>query len=291
MGWIGFLTGSFLGAASRLPLGGFIGGIIGAVVEEKIKNGIGSVQFGKWRSQSGSPHARYSRGSEDRRRREIVFLTAASAMFAKMAKADGRVTSDEIAYVEEAFMRMGLVGEKREFCISVFRKAKDDGLTIYAYAAEFASCEPTTAVRELMYSMLWDLACSDGNVSPAELSILRNITMHLGVRSTLFEYETQRRFGSRRSREGRGRSSGRSSYYGGDASSDDISLREAYELLGCTPASSDSELKKAYREMAKQNHPDVLRARGVPERLVKKANEKMARVNAAWSQIKRARGL
>jgi outer membrane protein assembly factor BamD len=49
--------------------------------------------------------------------------------------------------------------------------------------------------------------------------------------------------------------------------------------------------EQAYREMAKQNHPDALRARGVPEELVKKANERMARVNAAWAEVKRARGL
>ena len=70
-----------------------------------------------------------------------------------------------------------------------------------------------------------------------------------------------------------------------------MSLREAYSMLGCSESSTDAELKQAYREMAKQNHPDVLRARGVPEELVKKANERMARVNAAWAEVRRARGL
>ena len=293
MGWLGGCIGIFLGSLTRLPFGGIIGGIIGAVIEEKLKYSTGdsyseeTLERMRRAREARTAHTRTAQAREARRRREIVFLTAASAMFAKMAKADGRVTADEIACVEEAFMRLGFTGEKRDFCISVFRKAKDDGLTIYAYAAEFASCEPQAAVREMLYSMLWDLACADGDVSAAELSILRNITMHLGVRSTLFEYESDRRLGSRRSREGsRRRSSGRSSQdYGAP------SLRDAYATLGCTSSATDAELKQAYREMAKQNHPDVLRARGVPEELVKKANERMARVNAAWAEIKRARGL
>lgn len=293
MGLIGCGIGAFLGSLTRFPFGGIIGAIIGAVIEEKLKYSTGrrdgdeAYERMRRTREARNARTRTAQTSEERRRREIVFLTAASAMFAKMAKADGRVTADEIACVEEAFMRLGFTGEKRDFCISVFRKAKDDGLTIYAYAAEFASCEPQAAVRETLYSMLWDLACADGDVSAAELSILRNITMHLGVRSMLFEYESERRLGSRRSREGsRRRSSGRSGQESGAPS-----LREAYAMLGCSSTSTDAELKQAYREMAKQNHPDVLRARGVPEELVKKANERMARVNAAWAEIKRARGL
>ena len=293
MGWMGFLVGGFLGCFSRIPFGGILGSIIGAVIEEKIKNGATSWTSDRSEERirrtgaSGSSRSRTANARDARMRKEVVFLTAVSAMFAKMAKADGRVTADEIAFVEKAFMRLGFAGDKRDFCISVFRKAKDDRITIYAYAAEFASCEPQAAVRELMYTMLWDLACADGAVSAAELSLLKNITIHLGVRSSLFEFESERRLGSRRSREGSRRSSGGSSGSG----SGPMSLREAYAILGCSQASTDTEVKQAYRELAKQNHPDVLRARGVPEELVKKANEKMARVNAAWAEVKRARML
>ena len=279
MGWLGMIVGAIIGNASRIPLGGLLGGIIGAVVEEKIRNGVSGAETVRPR------RTRMSQTGEDRERREIVFLTAAAAMFAKMAKADGRITSDEIAYVEQAFMRLGFTGERRDFCISVFRRAKDDGITIYAYAAEFAACEPHAAVREMMYSMLWDLACADGQVSSAELAVLRHITMHLGVRSALFEFEAERRIGGRRSREGSRRS------YGGGQSGDGMSERDAYAILGCSASATNAELKRAYRELAKQNHPDALRARGVPEELVKKANEKMARVNAAWSEIRRIRSI
>ncbi len=291
MGWLGFIIGGFLGVATRIPLGGILGSIAGAVIEEKIKHSAGvrhtenTMERLRREREARAARARMAQTGEARRRREVVFLTAAAAMFAKMAKADGRVTADEIACVERAFRRLGFIGEKRDFCIGVFRKAKDDRLTIYAYAAEFASCEPQVAVRELMYTLLWDLACADGVVSAAELSLLKNITIHLGVRSVLYDFEAGRRLGSRRSGEGARRSSGRSSDSGR------MSLREAYAILGCSQASTDSEVKQAYREMAKQNHPDVLRARGVPDELVKKANEKMARVNAAWTEIKRARML
>ena len=61
--------------------------------------------------------------------------------------------------------------------------------------------------------------------------------------------------------------------------------------MGCTRGASDEDVKSAYREKAKQLHPDVLRAQGLSEELIAKANDQMARVNAAWAEIKRERGI
>ena len=295
MGWIGALVGMFAGSVTRIPFGGLLGAIVGSVVEEHLKEKSQLKQMQRNAEESARRRrTRRQESGESRTRREAMFIAAAAAMFAKMAKADGQVTADEIACVERAFSRLGLTGEKREFCIQVFRRAKDDDASIYSYAVEFASCEPQAHVRELMYGLLWDLACSDGVLSSAELDILRRITVHLGVRAMLFEIEYARRVGGRRwrsadedgSSRSRSDSSRRSSRGTAGAPSE---LERAYAELGCTASSTDEELKRAYRDLAKKHHPDALRARGVPPELVEKANARMARVNAAWAEIKKAR--
>lgn len=69
------------------------------------------------------------------------------------------------------------------------------------------------------------------------------------------------------------------------------SLDAAYAVLGAHPSDDVAELKRKYREQAKMNHPDALRAQGVPEELVGKATERMSRINEAWAAIRAARGI
>lgn len=254
MSWIGAGIGAFLGSARG---GGILGGIIGAVVgnwvEEKARSALGK------------------QSSKKATETELATLAAVSAMLSKMAKADGRITEDEVRYCEAVFDRLGLAGEKREYCIRVFRAAKNDAHSIYSYADSFASAQPNTHVREIVYGILWDLACIDGAVSAAELDILRTLVHHLRIDASIFVWECRRR----------GVSAGASS--AGQVESD------PYEVLGCSRGASAEEIKRAYREKAKQYHPDTLRAQGLPDEIIAKANDQMARVNAAWSAIKSER--
>ena len=64
-----------------------------------------------------------------------------------------------------------------------------------------------------------------------------------------------------------------------------------YNELGCSSNATDEELRRAYRNLAKKLHPDILRAQGMPEALMGKANARMARINAAWDKIKKTRGI
>ena len=121
----------------------------------------------------------------------------------------------------------------------------------------------------------WDVACADGTVGPNELLILQRIPRALGIRIDWYGYFASQRLG--------GQSSGRS------ASRDP--LQEAYSVLGASADDSTDELKRKYRELAKKNHPDALRAQGLPEEMVGKATERMSRINEAWSRIREARGI
>jgi len=254
MGWIGSLVGSYLGGTvGHLP-----GAIIGALLGHKAETFI--------RRKYKLNDIRVSSGN-----RSKIFCASAAAMLAKMAKADGRVTKNEIASVENAFRRLGFSPAARRYAVDVFRRAKDDARTIYDYARDFASTVDSVDVRELFYEILWDIACADGELGPAELLILQRIPRALGIRIEWYGYFASRRIGGRHPEPARD------------------PLAEAYAVLGASEGDSAEELKRKYRELCKKNHPDALRAQGLPEEMVGKATERMSRINAAWATVREAR--
>ena len=275
MGWIGgtigFLVGSRFGALSA---------ILGAVIGNKIGNFLGEgaakLADGSSRAQRsyGNARTRASSRAGSPREREIIFLTAVGAMLAKLAKADGHIDESEIRAAEQAFVRLELTPANRAICIRAFRAAKKDYHTIFDYAESFAAVARGVVMRELMYDILWDVACADGEVSASERRILEMIVTQLRIRPSLFAEECHRRLNSRQS-------SRRSYSY----------EPSPYDILGCDSNATDDELRRAYRAQAKKHHPDLLRAQGLPEEMVARATEQMARINNAWEEIKRSRGI
>ena len=275
MGWvggtIGFLVGSRFGA-----LAGILGAAIGNKIGNFVGDGISSLAGGKTRTQRPYSNARSRTASRTSspREREIIFLTAVGAMLAKLAKIDGHVDESEIRAAEQAFVRLGLVPGNRAICIRAFRAAKSDLHSIFDYAESFASVARGVVIRELMYDILWDVACADGEVSAGERRILEMIVTQLRIRPSLFIEQSRRHLGERRS-----------------AYRADSRQPSPYDILGCDANATDDELRRAYRAQAKKHHPDLLRAQGLPEEMVSRATEQMARINCAWEEIKRARGI
>ncbi len=149
MGWFatgfGFLVGNAIGG----PLGGVIGAVLANYLtkdEGGNDNPYANPGNGK-RKVPPNGNARTRHTPKDEAAREMLFLGAAAAMLAKLAKADGHITQAEIASAEQAFARLGISGEKRDFCVGVFRAAKDDEHTIYEYADAFANAQPDDEIR------------------------------------------------------------------------------------------------------------------------------------------------
>ncbi|MGN0846668.1 MAG: TerB family tellurite resistance protein [Kiritimatiellia bacterium] len=267
MGWIGSVAGFVLGR----QYGGVLGGLAGMV--------LGSLAEGWVRSANARESPARANANRTSLEREVVFLTAIGAMLAKLSKADNHIDQTEIDAGERAFVRLGLSPEKREFCIRAFRSAKNDEHSIFEYAAAFASVEPDVDMRELVYDILWDVACADGVVTPEERDILGRIVGPLRLRASIYAEEAARRI----------HGGGQGRHTAGGPSQE--AAPDPYEVIGVARSASNDEIRRAYREKAKKFHPDVLRAQGLPEEMLARANGQMARINAAWEQIKHERGL
>lgn len=192
----------------------------------------------------------------------VVFTIAVIALGAKMAKADGVVTEDEI----EAFERIFRVPPAEEANVRrIFNLAHQDIAGFEAYAAQIARAfRGNPAILEDVLDGLFEIAKADGVLHPGELSFLERVAEIFGFAPAEF-----RRI--------------RASHFGPDAA-------DPYAVLGVAFEASDEEIKRTYRLLVRENHPDRLIARGVPEEFVRLANDKLAAINAAFNRIEEERG-
>jgi DnaJ like chaperone protein len=111
--------------------------------------------------------------------------------------------------------------------------------------------------------------------------VLEQIRIALGFSSAEFAHieavvHSARRFGA-------------NGFAGGVGVSAGDSLRDAYAVLGVEASASDARVKKAYRRMMNQHHPDKLVAKGLPEEMIKLATEKTQEIKRAYDLVKKHR--
>ena len=237
--------GKIIGGVGGFAIGGPIGALIGAVAGHAVD---------KARGQGEEP--------EDATK-SVAFTIATIALGAKMAKADGRVTRDEI----DAFKRVFRVPPEEVAQVSkFFDQARKDSRGFEPYARQVAGmfADNPAVLEELLYC-LSVIAKADGVVHPAEVTYLRSVSNIFGLDDHAFERIT--------------------TISGG------VDPSDPYKILGVERTTSDKDLKTAYRALVRENHPDKLIAEGLPEELVELANEKLAAINDAYDQISADRGL
>lgn len=229
--------------------------------------------------------ARFRRDEEHKtvnQEKHFQFLAIVSSMLAKMAKADGVVDASEIKVAEQAFKRFGVyTPDLLRYCVNVFRMAKDDGVSLNDYADMLLSATGHETTRLMVYELLWDIAAADSVLADEEASMLRDVLPHLQLDEKWYEVHYQRRF-ARGQRQEQNYDFFRKYTH---------PLAEAYATMGCDPSDSDDELRTRYRMLAMKCHPDHLRQDGVPATVIRAATERMARINAAWDKIRKARGI
>ena len=226
--------------------------------------------MGLWRKFSGmaANAAAFFVESDDEHRPghrvdDAGFASALIALGAKMAKADGLVTADEIAAFREVF---SVPGHGQADVARLFNLYRQTTLGFESYARRIARkfrCCPCTL--EDILDALMHIARADGRVTREEETFLQRVSEIFG-----FSPREYRRI--RASRLGR-------------------EPDDPYLILGVDEDIRDEDLQKAFRRMAAANHPDRILARGLPSEMQALANRKMAMINLAYEKIRRQRGL
>lgn len=249
---IGALLGALFGGFAGLIIGGLIGYAAGFVVRQLV---VGSLRVA-----------------------QSQLIDSTFAIMGALCKADNVVTRDEINAVERIFGMLKLHGELREQAKTAFNRGKQSGFDLDAAVDNFAQISRGRGPLVQLFLQLQCMAvAADGRVDPSEHAMLVRIAMRLGLtEADVSQLEALLRAAM-----------GGPSATGGPPQED--RLGDAYAALGITADAKPAEIKRAYRKLISQNHPDKLAARGLPESMRPVAEERSRELNAAYDLIKSAR--
>lgn len=218
------------------------------------------------------------------------FIAPLFAFAGALAKSDGRVSQPEIAAAEALMMRLQLDQGQRREAITAFNRGKEPNFPAAAAISELrAWCRGRRDLAWLQLDLLLDLSFADGPLTPAKRQLLLRLSAALRV--------TPRELGALAAMKGhvfddgvRGQRShtGQGGRQQGRSRPAPSTAHDPYTVLGVTRDSSDREIKNAWRRLISQHHPDKLG--NVPETLKQRAGERAREINAAYEQIKSARG-
>ncbi|BAZ95300.1 uncharacterized protein FOKN1_2943 [Thiohalobacter thiocyanaticus] len=270
MSWWGKLIGGAFGFMLGGPLGALLGGALGHQFDKGLR---GMEPLG-----GGGPRP------GDQARVQTAFFTASFAVMGHIAKADGRVSRDEISLAEAVMDRMRLSPEMRRTAIRLFHEGKDSGFDLDAVLDQFRrEAHRRRHLLQMFLEIQLHAAYADGSIDTAERRILDRIRERLGFSRHEFEHlenlvKAARFFTGEGARPGAGAPPSRDR------------LAEAYKVLDIAESASDAEVKKAYRRLMNQHHPDKLVAKGLPEEMIELATEKSQEIRAAYDTVMESRG-
>lgn len=220
---------------------------------------------------------------------QAQFLDSTFAVMGAVCKADGHVSENEIRVAEALFDQLRLNGEARDAAKRAFNRGKSADFDLDAELARFAAASRAQPMfRQMFLQVQVSAIIADGQMHAAEHAMLARIARALGLSDRdLAMLEAMMRSGAGGFSGGSAGAGGGSGGVGRDAPG---ALEDAYQVLGVAASASDSEIKRAYRKLMSENHPDKLAAKGLPESMRALAEEKTRRVTAAYQRIERARG-
>jgi len=257
MAWWGTLLGGTLG----YMFGGPLGALLGAALGRNFDRGITLTDR----------HAGFDPGQQERV--QAAFFTATFSVMGHVAKADGKVTRDEISAAETIMSQMQLDPQQRKAAKQLFNEGKKAGFPLQDVLVQFRrECHRRHNLEQIFLEIQIATAMADGTLHTAERKIIFGIGATLGFSPADVEHLFSLG-GPQRPAQNRGQA-----------------LEQAYEILGVDSNATDAEVKKAYRRLMSQHHPDKLIAKGLPEEMIRLATEKTQRIKAAYERVKDSRG-
>ena len=236
------IWGSLIGGMIGLSLGGPFGMLLGSVIGGKI-------------SRTRSSGVNFSAFAQPQQ----VFALSLIVLSAKLSKADGQVSKEELIAVKD---KLKIPENEIDNVGKIFNKAKEESSGYEPYAQQIAQIyKNNLIVLEEVINILFYIAEADGNTSQSELNMIQHIAQIFGLNQSQFN-------SIRESRK----------------SSDKLN---PYIVLESKPEENLQTIRKKYLKLSKEHHPDILISKGVPKEVIEESKKKMRAINSAWDQIQK----
>ncbi|MGM0410003.1 MAG: DnaJ domain-containing protein [Bacillota bacterium] len=243
--------------------GAIIGAFIGFVLNSSSNN-----QGNSYYSQSSRRQSTNS---------QMYFYKQLFGMLAKMAQADGAVTRQEINIVDRfTEEELNLPPALKKEVIKYFDQAKRSDTTFESYARKFYQIignQPNILAR--VVELMNQIADTNGGASSKQTELLEKAV-------NIFRLNSRRSYHRQYNRSNNNGS--QNSY------SKKVNGKDPYEILGCSKDDSTKEIKKKYRELVKEYHPDKIISKDLPDEFVELANKRFKEIQNAYEEIMKMRG-
>ncbi len=263
------MYGKIIGGVLGFLAGNIIGLIIGVLIGHAFDRGLW--QFLRLASPQHLAKVRET------------FFDTTFLLAGHLAKADGRVSEAEVDHAQQLFVQLGMTAEQKRRAIAQFKAGAAPGFDRQAAVQSFLqTCGRQPQLIQMMLLFLVSQAHADSRMDAAERKTLEAIAADLQISPAQLERliamtQAQAQF--------------HSGAQGQSAPSGATSVSAAYAALGVEPTVDNKTLKRAYRKLMSEHHPDKLIARGLPESMIKVATERSQEIQNAYEVIRRDRGL
>lgn len=266
-----------------------MGIIIGGILGFKFGSYPGML-FGAWlghwldQKLSGKKNVSHQKETQE------SFFNALFLTMGKLAKVDGNVSQSEIERTEGIMQHMNLNQELRQRAIALFNQGKNDAYDIDSALRQFGQfARRSLSLKQIFLEMLVDVAEADGMISRAEQTLIEHACQQIGYPIQLLHAMMKMRgFGGTG-----GRNQQRNNQRGGQQSHRTPNRNapfNPYQVLGVTQTDDKATIRKAYKRLMSQHHPDKLVSKGLPAEMMKVAEEKTKQVQLAWEKVKDLQG-